>query len=166
MAQSLLLHEIESPWMRSAHARVDLRTERPFQLVDITAIVAERVRRSAVYVGTASIQVYHTTAGLIVNEDEPGLLEDIEAFLCHLVPAGLTCRHDCIDARRGPMAVGERPNGHAHLRSLVLPVSVSLNVVDGELALGRWQSVFLAELDGPRMRTLSIVVVGASQATR
>ena len=62
MAQSLLLHQIDPPGSRAAHARVELRTERPFQLVDVTTIVAERVRRSGVWLGTASVQSLHTTA--------------------------------------------------------------------------------------------------------
>jgi secondary thiamine-phosphate synthase enzyme len=129
MAQSLLLHETESPCVRAAHAAVQSR---------------------------------HTTAGLFVNENEARLLEDIEAFLRRLAPEGALYRHDQLDAREGPVAVDERPNGHSHLQALLLPSSVSLNVVDGELDLGRWQSVFLAELDGPRPRSLSIVVAGVA----
>jgi secondary thiamine-phosphate synthase enzyme len=168
MAQSLLLHEADSPWVRAAHAEVELRTEAPFQLVDVTAIVAERVRRSGVALGTASVQSRHTTAGLFVNEDEPQLLQDVEAFLRRVAPPGALYRHDDLAARRGPVPLDERANGHAHVQALLLPTSVSLNVVDGELALGRWQSLFLAELDGPRARTLSIVVsgVGATGARR
>ncbi len=166
MAQTLLLHETESAWVRAAHARVDLRTERPFQLVDVTAIVAERVRRSGVSIGTASVQSRHTTAGLFLNENEPRLLEDIESFLRRLAPAGSPYLHDQLEAREGPLAIDERPNGHAHLQALLLPSFVSLNVVDGELDLGRWQCLFLAELDGPRARTLSIVVTGASWGRR
>jgi secondary thiamine-phosphate synthase enzyme len=162
MAQSLLLHQTESPVLRAAHARVDLRTERAFQLVDVTTLVAERVRRSGVALGSVTVQSHHTTTGLFVNENEPRLLEDIEAFLRRLVPPDLRCGHDQLEARGRPVAVDERPNGRAHLQALVLPSFVCLNVVDGELALGRWQSVFLAELDGPRTRGLSIVVTGVA----
>jgi secondary thiamine-phosphate synthase enzyme len=162
MAQSLLLHEVDSPWLRAAHARVDLRTEAPFQLIDVTAIVAERVRRAGVAIGTASVQSRHTTAGLFVNEDEPLLHQDLEAFLRRLAPPGAFYRHDDLAAREGPVPLDERPNGHAHVQALLLPTSVSLNVVERELDLGRWQRVFLAELDGPRTRTLSIVVAGAA----
>jgi secondary thiamine-phosphate synthase enzyme len=160
MAQSLLQQETESPWVRAVHARVDLRTETPFQLIDVTAIVAERVRRSGVWIGTASVQSRHTTAGLFVNEDEPLLRQDLEAFLRRLAPPGLY-RHDDLAARQGPLPLDERANGHAHVQALLLPTSVGLNVVEGALDLGRWQSVFLAELDGPRRRGLSIVVSGA-----
>lgn len=160
MAQSLLLHETGSPWTRAAHAQVDIRTEAAFQLVDVTEVVAERVRRAGIRLGTASVQSRHTTAALFVNEDEPMLLRDVEAFLRRLAPPGPLYRHDDLAARRGPVPLDERPNGHAHVQALLLPTSVSLNVVDGALDLGRWQSLFLAELDGPRARTLSIVVCG------
>lgn len=163
MAQSLLLHDAESPGVRAAHARVELRTEGTFQLVDVTALVAERVRRSEVALGTACVQCRHTTAGLFVNENEPLLLQDLEAFLRRLVPPGPFYRHDDLEARRAPIAVDERPNGHAHVQALLLPSSVSLNVVDGELDLGSWQALFLAELDGPRRRSLSIVVSGVGR---
>jgi len=160
MAQSLLLHEADSPWVRAAHARVELRTEAPFQLIDVTALVAERVRRAAVSLGTASVQSLHTTAGLFVNEDEPLLHQDLEGFLRRLAPPGPLYRHDDLAARQRPVPLDERPNAHAHLQALLLPTSVALNVVDGRLELGRWQALFLAELDGPRVRTLSIVVSG------
>jgi secondary thiamine-phosphate synthase enzyme len=163
MAQSLLRHESDSPWVRAVHAPVELRTDAPFQLIDVTAIVAERVHQSGVWLGTASVQSRHTTAGLFVNEDEPLLREDLEAFLRRLVPPGFY-RHDDLAARRGPLPLDERRNGHAHVQAMLLPTSVSLNVVLGALDLGRWQSVFLAELDGPRTRSLSIVVAGAGDA--
>jgi secondary thiamine-phosphate synthase enzyme len=165
MAEGLPLHQTESPWLRAVHTRVELRTDRAFQLVDITSLLAERVRRSGVFIGTAAVQSRHTTAGLFVNENEPRLLEDMEAFFRRLVPEG-GHRHDDLELRDGPVAVDERPNGHAHLRALLLPAFVSLNVVDGELDLGRWQSVFLAELDGPRTRSLSVVVTGAASGRR
>jgi thiamine phosphate synthase YjbQ (UPF0047 family) len=54
----------------------------------------------------------------------------------------------------------ERPNGHAHCRALLLPSSVSLNVASGRLVLGQWQRVFLVELDGPREREISALLLG------
>ena len=55
---------------------------------------------------------------------------------------------------------GERPNGHAHCRALLLPSSACLNVTGGRLALGRWQRVFFVELDGPRERDISVLAFG------
>jgi secondary thiamine-phosphate synthase enzyme len=166
MSQGPLLQRTELPALHGAHARVELRTERPFQLIDVTPILAERVRHSGVVLGTLCVQVLHTTAALFVNENEPRLLEDLEVFLRRLVPQGPLYRHDELDKRQGPVALAERPNAHAHLQALLLPTSVQLNVVDAALELGRWQSVFLAELDGPRPRAVSLVVCGTAERGR
>ena len=58
------------------------------------------------------------------------------------------------------VAPGERPNGHAHCRALLLPTSALLNVAGGRLQLGRWQRIFLVELDGPRIREVSVLAFG------
>ena len=58
------------------------------------------------------------------------------------------------------MTDAERPNGHAHCQALLLPSSACLNVVQGRLRLGQWQRVFFVELDGPRERDLSVLIVG------
>jgi secondary thiamine-phosphate synthase enzyme len=121
--------------------------------------VAERVRRSGVGDGIVTVQSLHTTAGLFVNEGEPLLLKDFRDLMERWAPADARYRHNDLAAR--PEAPPEeRPNGHAHARALFLGVSVCLNVADGEIDLGDWQSVFLVELDGPRRREVSIQVLG------
>jgi secondary thiamine-phosphate synthase enzyme len=100
---------------------------------------------------------------VIVNENEPLLLEDLEDLLQGWAPEDGCYRHNDLAARKAPPK-GERPNGHAHARALLLGASVCLNVADGKVDLGEWQSVFLVELDGPRPRTLSVQVLGASRA--
>ena len=65
-------------------------------------------------------------------------------------------------ARTVNVTEAERPNGHAHCRALLLPSSACLNVMGGRLLLGRWQRVFLVELDGPREREMSVIIFGES----
>ncbi|MBI3932825.1 MAG: YjbQ family protein [Acidobacteria bacterium] len=144
---------------------VELRTDRRRQFIDVTELVAERVRRSGVRDGVACVQTLHTTTALLVNENEPLLLEDVARLLDRLAPEDVRYAHDDLDRRRvGPRAVAlpadEPENGEAHCKAVVLPASAALTIADGRLLLGRWQSVFLVELDGPRNRTLSIVVLG------
>ena len=93
-----------------------------------------------------TVFVEHTTAGVTVNEAEPRLLGDIESFLSDAV-ADAGWRHDSLDG-----------NADSHLRALLVGSDTSLPVVDGELALGRWQSVLLVECDGPRDRRVRVVV--------
>lgn len=138
---------------------VSLRTRTRRQFIDVTELVAERVRRSRIREGLASVQTHHTTAAVVVNEDEPLLIGDFERLLDRLCPAEVSYGHDDL-ARRQDAPADERPNGASHCRSLLLGSSQTLHVSGGVLRLGRWQRLFLVELDGPRSRTLSIVVLG------
>jgi secondary thiamine-phosphate synthase enzyme len=134
----------EGAAVRVCRDLVRLRTERRLQFVDVTELVEERVRRSGVREGMVTVQSRHTTAALLVNESEPLLLQDFEDLLARWAPADAHYRH----------------NRHAHAQALLLGASVCLNVAEGRLELGEWQSVFLVELDGPRDRAVSVQVLG------
>jgi secondary thiamine-phosphate synthase enzyme len=138
---------------------VTLRTTTSRQFIDVTELVAERVRRSGVRHGLASIQTLHTTTAIVVNEDEPLLLEDMERLLERLVPSDVRYGHDDF-ARRSSVAPDERVNGAGHCRSLLLGTAQVFHVVDGALRLGRWQRIFLVECDGPQARTVSVLIMG------
>lgn len=159
MGASLFVSVQEGAAVRVCRDLVRLRTERRLQFVDLKELVEERVRRSGVREGMVTVQSRHTTAAVLVNENEPLLLQDFEDLLRRWAPADARYRHNDLEAREGAPA-DERPNGHAHARALLLGVSVCLNVAEGRLDLGEWQSVFLVELDGPRDRTLSLQVLG------
>jgi secondary thiamine-phosphate synthase enzyme len=110
-----------------------------------------------------NVQTLHTTNALIVNEHEPLLLTDISALLDRIAPLEVGYRHDDITLRTVNCVPGERSNGHSHCRALLMAPAVSLNVVAGRLRLGRWQRLFLVELDGPRQRDVSLLVMGAAR---
>ena len=159
MGASLFVSVQEGATVRVCRDLVRLRTERRLQFVDVTELVEERVRRSGVREGMVTVQSRHTTAALLVNESEPLLLQDFEDLLARWAPADVHYRHNDLEQREGAPA-DERPNGHAHAQALLLGASVCLNVADGKLELGEWQSVFLVELDGPRDRAVSVQVLG------
>jgi len=145
---------------RQSHAtRLTLHTSQPTAFVDLTDGVDRFVKEARIRTGTVTVQTLHTTTGIVVNEAEPLLLADFQAFLDRLAPRASVYHHD--DMSRRPGVPDDEPaNGHAHCRALLLPTSTSLAVVDGRLLLGRWQRVLLVELDGPRRRDVSIVTVG------
>jgi len=139
--------------------RLRFKTSGPTQFVDITEQLREEVRRSGLRIGRIHLQSLHTTVGLAVNENEPLLLRDFASLLERLAPSGAGYEHDDF-ARRFDIAVDEPVNGHAHCRQLLLTGFTTLLVEEGELVLGRWQSVFAVELDGPRPRELAIQLDG------
>lgn len=143
------------------HATIRIETARPTQFIDLTADVQAFVAGAGVRWGMLNVQSLHTTAAVVVNEHEPLLLTDMARLLDRLAPADAAYRHDIITLRAGNGALGEPPNGHSHCRALLLGPSAALNVADGELQLGRWQRVFLVELDGPRSRDVSLLLIGA-----
>jgi secondary thiamine-phosphate synthase enzyme len=165
VAASLFVSVQEGAEVRVCRDLVRLRTEEPLQFVDLTELVAERVRRSGVGEGLVTVQSRHTTAAVVVNENEPLLLEDLRDLLERWAPAAARYRHNDLEAR-GHAPGSERPNGHAHARAVLLGASVCLGIADGRIDLGEWQSVFLVELDGPRPRSVSIQVLGVPAGGR
>lgn len=147
--------------LRVHHDRLTVRTVECLQFVDLTDTVADLVRGSGVQTGFVNVQSHHTTAALILNEAEPLLVQDMKDLLEAMAPRDRAYRHDDFSIRTVNMEPDEPENGHAHCKALFLATSQTLNVVDGALQLGRWQRLFLVELDRARERTVSLVVLGA-----
>lgn len=162
MSRNPLPSRTDSPNFRVYHEQVDLRTKERVQFIDLTELVAERVIRSGITHGTVQIQTRHTTAAIVINENEPLLIQDLQELLELWAPSSVDYRHDDFGSRKSPFTMDERVNGDAHARAILLGCSKSLNVVDGRIDLGRWQRIFLVELDGARKRYTSIVVMGVT----
>lgn len=139
--------------------RLRFETSRATEFVDLTKRLREEVQKSGLQTGRVHLQSLHTTLGLAVNENEPLLLRDFQHLLERLAPGDAGYEHDDF-ARRFEIAVDEPVNGHAHCRQLLLTGFTTLLVEDGKLVLGRWQSVFAVELDGPRHRQLAMQMDG------
>lgn len=142
------------------HTTLRIATERPTEFIDLTAQLEALVAEAGVYAGLVNIQSQHTTTGIVVNEHEPLLLSDFASLLARTAPHDGDYRHDDMSSRTVNVAPDERSNGHSHCRALLLGATACLNVADTRLQLGRWQRVFLVELDGPRTREISVLVVG------
>ena len=124
----------------------------PSRRLASSAPLAAAVAEAGIRFGFLNIQTVHTTTAIVVNEHEPLLLADFAALLENAAPSGAGYRHDDATVRTVNVTADERINGHAHCRALLLGPSACLNVIDGRLLLGRWQRVFMVELDGPRER--------------
>ena len=127
--------------------RLEVRSTSRLDLIDITDRIAAAVDGRAD--GAVLLFTSHTTAALILNEHEEGLLRDLRTWLERVIPAGGPYAHDRVD-----------DNADAHLRAILLGPSLVVPVEEGRLALGQWQRIFLVELDGPRTRQVRLRLVG------
>jgi len=139
--------------------RLRFESSRATEFVDLTRRIRDEVQKAGLWTGRIHLQSLHTTLGLAINENEPLLLRDFQHLLERLAPGDAGYEHDDF-ARRYEIAVDEPVNGHAHCRQLLLTGFATLLIEDGKLVLGRWQSVFAVELDGPRHRELAIQLDG------
>ena len=138
-------------------------TTRCMDLVDVTPDVEDVVRRSEVQNGMAVVFSPHTTCAVLINEREEGFIRDFEDLVKSLVPETRDYRHDDMTLRTENLEDDSHdvPNGHAHCKhGLIGSASQTIPVVDGQLQLGRWQRVFLVELDRSRDRRVLMQVIG------
>jgi secondary thiamine-phosphate synthase enzyme len=132
-----------------------VQTEQRIELVDLTKTVMEFVRKFNMREGLVTLWSMHTTCALFINEFQTALLTDIKAFLEKMVDRDEEWLHNNPDH-----SDCDRMNADAHLRALLLGHSLTLQISGGEVVLGQWQRILMAELDGPRARSLRVQVWG------
>lgn len=145
------------------HHTLRLQTGECLEFIDLTDEINRLIRQSGICNGVVNVQTKHTTTAIIINENEPLLLQDMRRTLETLAPRKAAYLHDDFTIRTENMTAEERPNGHAHCKALFLRTSETLNVSNRKLDLGRWQRVFFLELDTARERSVSITILGTSQ---
>ncbi|EYF08363.1 secondary thiamine-phosphate synthase enzyme YjbQ [Chondromyces apiculatus] len=136
--------------MKSKTEYFTFETKKKRELVNITERVAAVVAASGIQEGMVLVSAMHITAGVFVNDHEPGLWEDIWDWLQHLAPDGPDYRHH---------RTGE-DNGDAHLKSILVHHQVIVPITAGKLDLGPWQQVFYAEFDGMRRKRMVVKAMG------
>lgn len=137
--------------MTVAHLGMRIETSKKVETIDITERVAEKVKESKIREGICVLTVAHTTAAVFVNENaDPDVQRDLLTTLGRIVPEGGDYRH----------AEGNAP---AHIKSVLVGGDITLAIRDGELDLGGWQGIYLAEFDGPRTRSATVTVIGERQ---
>lgn len=145
--------------MLSYYQELDVSTAESFSICDVTEKVRAVVRESGVSEGMAAITSMHTTCALSVNETEERLFVDVRDFFLRIAPPEGPYKHNDLHLRAN-IPPDEPENAHSHLIAMMLGNSEVLAVHDGALVLGRYQSILLIELDGPRERTLAVQVFG------
>jgi len=135
--------------MKTLTEYLSFETAQKRELVRVTDTVAQLVKKSQVKEGMVLVSAMHITAGVFVNDNEPGLWDDIWDWLAHLCP-----EKDYRHHRTG------EDNGDAHLKSLLIHHQVIVPITQGKLDLGTWQQIFYAEFDGQRRKRVIVKVMG------
>ena len=136
--------------MKSHTEYLTFNTRKHREYVHITPQVEAAVKKSGVQDGLALVSAMHITAGVYVNDNEQGLIHDIDQWLEQLAPFRQDYRHH---------ETGEE-NGDSHLKAILVHHQVILPVTAGRLDLGTWQRVFYAEFDGQRSKRVLIKIMG------
>jgi secondary thiamine-phosphate synthase enzyme len=134
-----------------------VQTDQRIDLVDLTKRVMELVVRFNIREGFASLWSMHTTCALFINEYQAALLTDIKRCLEQMVMRDAAYTHN--DPEHSDC---NRMNADSHLRAMLLGHHLTLQVSGGEVVLGQWQRILMAELDGPRARSLRLQIIGVS----
>ena len=132
-----------------------VQTDQRIQLLDITDTVMERIRRSGVREGITSLWSMHTTCALFINEAQKALHADITRVLEQIVARDAEWLHN--DPQHSDC---DRMNADSHLRAMFLGHGITLQVSAGEPVLGQWQRILVAEMDGPRARSIRLQTMG------
>jgi thiamine phosphate synthase YjbQ (UPF0047 family) len=154
------------PNVKSHTTYLTFSTEQRREFIRITDDVEAAVRAAGIHEGMALVSAMHITAGVWINDDEPGIQIDVLEWLDKLAPPSWS-EHDGVVARELSPNPGDyrhhrggEYNGDAHLKNLLVHHQVIVPVTDGRLDLGPWQQVFYCEFDGGRSKRLVIKVMG------
>lgn len=145
--------------MKIYKQKLELETTTQMEFVDVTNRVQEVIDSSGIREGQVIVYSPHTTMGIIVNHNEPMLLQDFMKIFHRLIPIDNQYSHDLFELRRTKSADG-RSNGRAHCQNLLIGISETIPVEKGKMMITEKQSIFIAEFDGARKRDFLVQVIG------
>jgi secondary thiamine-phosphate synthase enzyme len=134
---------------------LDWITSDRMEMLNITDRINDLIRKSGVKDGFIHLQSLHTTTGVFLSEWQDALVDDVRGFFEKVVEQESYYKHndpqfsDC-----------ERMNADSHLRGMMMGQTLMLQVRNAAVLLGTWQSIVLAEFDGPRSRSVSVQICG------
>lgn len=126
----------------------EIKTGKSDEMINITSMISQEVRRSEVKDGIAVVFIPHTTAGVTINENaDPDVVRDMLFGLKKVFPESTEYRH-------------MEGNSHAHMKASMMGSSCTIIIENGQLKLGTWQGVYFCEFDGPRTRKIYVKILG------
>lgn len=147
--------------MKIYNKKIQVKSTSQIEFIDVTDKVAQIINESGIRDGQVLVYAPHTTASILVNHNEPMLIQDFMKVLHRVVPVTNNYSHDLFEISRGGTSDG-RSNGHSHCKSMLVGgVSETLPIEKGKMIMTERQCIFLAEMDGARTREVIVQVVGA-----
>jgi len=136
--------------MKSFTGYLYFNTKNKKEIVNITAEVEDVVKKVGVKEGLVLVSAMHITASIFINDEEPGIKQDLLEWAEKLAPFNPNYHHH---------QTGES-NGDAHLKSVLFHHEVTIPITEGKLDFGPWQQVFYGEFDGQRRKRVVVKVLG------
>jgi len=151
--------EVVTGTYRVATSVTKVQTEKREELYNLTQMVRDFVKSSGVTAGSVIVSSMHTTCAILINEWQDALVHDVKAYIQGLTNGDTYYRHNDPE-----LSDCDRHNADSHLRSLILGMTLTFQIAEGEIVLGEWQSIIMAELDGPRERIIRLQAMGVARA--
>jgi secondary thiamine-phosphate synthase enzyme len=145
--------------MKIYKQKIELQSTTQIEFIDITRQVEESIEKSGIREGQVLIFTKHTTASIVVNHNEPMLIQDFMRTLYRLVPVSDRYSHDLFELNRSNTSDG-RSNGHSHCKAILFGISQTIPLEKGKMDLSEKQSIFYVEMDGARKRDFIVQIIG------
>lgn len=139
--------------------KIDLESRTQIEFFDVTDQVQDIIEASGVREGNVVVFAPHTTMGIVINHNEPMLIQDFMRVLYKVVPMDDRYSHDLFELRKTSQSDG-RSNGHSHCKSFLVGISQTIPIEKGKLLITGKQSIFAIEFDGARKRDITVQVMG------
>ncbi len=139
--------------------KISFKSSAEVEFIDITDAVQRVVDASGIREGHVFVFVQHTTMGIVINHNEPMLLQDFMRVLYHIAPQDERYSHDMFELRKNNKTDG-RSNGHSHCKALVVGTHVFVPIEGGKVMLSNIQSILAIDFDGARNRDAIVTVTG------
>lgn len=139
--------------------KINFESTTQIEFIDITDRVQEIVSKSGIREGQVLVFSPHTTMSVVMNNNEPMLIQDFMRILYKIVPMDDRYSHDLFELKKNSKSDG-RSNGHSHCKALLLGSSENIPIESGKLGVRNNQSIFALEFDGARKRDITVQVMG------
>ena len=154
-----MFHVSRSMDIKIHKQKIDIESKNQIEFFDITEKVQEIINDSGVREGNVLVFAPHTTMGVVINHNEPMLLQDFMRVLYKIAPMDDRYSHDLFELRRNTTSDG-RSNGHSHSKSFLTGISQTVPIEKGKLLIGKKQNILVVEFDGARKRDVLVQIMG------